>query len=306
MKICVTGGAGFIASNIVDKYIELGHDVVVIDNLSTGNRNNINPKAKFHELDVTSDRIEKIFEEEKFDILNHHAAQVDVRVSVNNPIFDAQTNIIGGVNLFNSAAKSGVKKIIFASSGGTVYGEQTIFPADESHPTEPVSPYGISKLANEKYIKYYNLNDGIDFVIFRYANIYGPRQNPFGEAGVVAIFANKMLKGEQAFINGDGENTRDYVYVDDVVNANVIALQANLNGIYNIGTATENDVNYIFNSLKKIIGAECDEIHNPAKPGEQRRSVISYQKFNEVCGWTPQTNLFDGLIKTVDFFKKSK
>ena len=306
MKICVTGGAGFIGSNIVDKYIELGHEVVVLDNLSTGNKKNLNPKAKFYEIDVTSNEVETIFGAEKFDILNHHAAQVDVRVSVNNPIFDAQTNIIGGINLYSFAVKYGVKKIIFASSGGTVYGEQEHFPAPENDPTEPVSPYGISKLTNEKYIKYFNINDGIDYVIFRYANVYGPRQNPFGEAGVVAIFANKMLNGEQPFINGDGLNTRDYIYVDDLVHANVLALNAEIQGIYNIGTGIETDVNYIFNSLKEIIQSDCEEIYKPSKPGEQRRSSISPNKFYQDSGWIAKTRLNEGLVKTVEFFKNSK
>ncbi len=306
MKICVTGGAGFIGSNIADKYIELGHEVVIIDNLSTGNAENINQDAKFYNVDITSDEITKIFEEEKFDLLNHHAAQVDVRVSVYNPIFDAHTNIIGGLNLYNTAVQTGVKKIIFASSGGTVYGEQTQFPATENHSTEPCSPYGIAKLTNEKYIKYFNLQNGIDFVILRYANIYGPRQNPFGEAGVVAIFTNKLLNGEQPFINGDGFNTRDYTFVDDVVNANVIALDEDVSGIFNIGTGIEKDVNFIFQSVKSLTNSDCPEIHKDAKPGEQRRSVLSFSKFNMMTGWEPKTEITDGLRKTVEFFKSKR
>ena len=223
MKIIVTGGAGFIGSHIVDAYCALGHDVVILDNFSSGKIENCNPKARIITMDITAEAINNLFEKERFDVLNHHAAQMDVRVSVNDPQFDASTNILGGLNLYEAAKKNGVKKIIFASSGGTVYGEQQEFPASEDHPKQPLSPYGISKLANEHYLYYYKQEYGISSVILRYANIYGPRQNPHGEAGVVAIFTNKLLAGQEPVINGDGLQTRDYVFVSDVVQANIHA-----------------------------------------------------------------------------------
>jgi UDP-glucose 4-epimerase len=306
MKILVTGGAGFIASHIVDAYIKEGHEVSIIDNLSTGRIENINPDAHFFEMDLNDPGLLSLLEKEKFDIVNHHAAQLDVRVSVADPVFDARVNILGGVNLFQAAHKSGVRKIIFASSGGTVYGEQINFPADETHPTEPVSPYGIAKLTSEKYLYYFKQAFGMDYVCLRYANIYGPRQNPFGEAGVVAIFAKKMLDGQQPVINGDGKNTRDYVYVGDVVKANVMALDDNFTGIYNIGTGIENDVNYIFNIVRHHTGSECIEIHGEAKIGEQIRSVLSYEKIYSQYGWKPDINFDFGLSLTVEWFKNNR
>jgi UDP-glucose 4-epimerase len=303
MKILVTGGAGFIGSHVVDKYIDMGHEVVIIDNMSTGKEENINPKAKFINIDITDEKIIDIFKDEKFDIINHHAAQMDVRVSVNDPKFDARTNIIGGLNLYEAAKETGVKKIIFASSGGTVYGEQEQFPAGEDHPTRPCSPYGISKLSNEKYLFYYKEVYNIDYVALRYANVYGPRQNPHGEAGVVAIFTNKLLAGEQPKINGDGKNTRDYVFADDVAKANEIALNDDVSGIFNVGTGIETDVNEIFTKLNEITNANCAEIHGPAKAGEQKRSVISFNKFNMLHSWKPMIDFNEGLHETVKFFK---
>ncbi|MCX6155663.1 MAG: NAD-dependent epimerase/dehydratase family protein [Candidatus Kapabacteria bacterium] len=303
MKILVSGGAGFIGSHICEKYIKAGHDVCIIDNLSTGKIENIHPEARFFELDINSDQVSELMMQEKFDILCHQAAQVDVRVSVNDPRFDASTNVLGALNLYEAALKSGVKKIIFASSGGTIYGDQDYFPADEQHPLNPCSPYGISKLINEKYLYYYKYIHGIDFVAFRYANVYGPRQNPHGEAGVVAIFIDRMLNEKQSFINGDGKNSRDYVYVEDVANANLLALGENVSGIYNIGTSVEHDVNFIFQTLNELTGGRSPELHAEAKTGEQRRSVISYKKINEQLGWQPKTDFLTGLSKTVDYFK---
>ncbi|MGA2297164.1 MAG: NAD-dependent epimerase/dehydratase family protein [FCB group bacterium] len=303
MKILVTGGAGFIASHVVDAYLNAGNEVFIIDNFSTGKRENLNPKAKLIEMDITDEKVKDIFKKEKFDLLNHHAAQMDVRFSVNNPIFDARTNIIGGINLYESAKATGVKKVIFSSTGGAIYGEQDYFPADEEHPLRPCSPYGIAKLSNEKYLFYYKEVYGIDYVCLRYANVYGPRQNPHGEAGVVAIFTNKMLSGEQPVINGDGLNTRDYVFVADVVRANLLALENNVSGIYNVATSIENDVNYIFRKLKQFTNSDCKEIHGEAKSGEQRRSVCSYKKISESHGWKPTVSFDDGLEKTVEFFR---
>ncbi len=235
MKILVTGGAGFIASHIVDKFIEEGHEVVILDDLSTGFEKNINPKAKFVNLNIRDEKVSKLFEEEKFDVVNHHAAQMDVRRSVIDPAFDANTNILGTINLLQNSVKHGVNKFMFASTGGAVYGEQECFPADENHPTNPVSPYGISKLSVEKYLYFYFNEHKLNYTILRYANIYGPRQNPFGEAGVVAIFSTKLLNGDQPIINGTGEQTRDYVFVKDVVKANLQTLADDESDIYNVG-----------------------------------------------------------------------
>lgn len=303
MKILITGGAGFIASHIADALIQEGHNVFIIDNLSTGFEKNINPKAEFIKADIRDEKISRLFEKEKFDIVNHHAAQMDVRRSVADPAFDANTNIIGTINLLQNCVKTGVKKFMFASTGGAIYGEQSYFPADENHPTLPVSPYGISKLAVEKYLNFYNVQYKLKYSILRYANIYGPRQNPFGEAGVIAIFTNKMLKGEQPKINGSGLQTRDYVFVGDVVKANLIALGDENCDIYNVGTSIETNVNELFNALNKIIGKNFEEKHGPAAPGEQMRSVITSDKFFKKFGWRPSTSLSEGLTKTVDYFK---
>jgi UDP-glucose 4-epimerase len=254
-------------------------------------------------MDVNDPGIPALFMEEKFDIVNHHAAQMDVRVSVQDPTYDARINILGGINIYESALRSGVKKIIFASSGGTVYGEQEYFPADERHPTKPISPYGIAKLSNEQYLYYYAHVHGLPSVAFRYANIYGPRQNPHGEAGVIAIFAQKLLKGEQPVINGDGLQTRDYVYVGDVVAANILALQPQMIGAYNIGTGIETDVNTLFGHLRDLTQSTCEEQHAPAKQGEQMRSVLSHERIFASFGWTPKMDIVEGLSKTVDSFR---
>jgi UDP-glucose 4-epimerase len=302
----VTGGAGFIASHITDALVNEGHQVVVFDDLSSGFEKNINPKAKFVKGNICDkELVEKLFSEEKFDLVNHHAAQMDVRRSVKDPAFDANTNIIGTINLLQNAVKYKVKKFMFASTGGAVYGEQVYFPADENHPTQPRSPYGISKLAVEKYLYFYNAEYGLNYTILRYANIYGPRQNPFGEAGVVAIFSTKLLKGEQPVINGSGEQTRDYVFVGDVVKANLLTLNDTANDIYNVGTGIETNVNQLFHKLNSIIKANKEEKHGPAAPGEQMRSVITSEKLFKKFGWKPSTNLDEGLKLTVDFFRNN-
>lgn len=303
MKILITGGAGFIASQITDAFIDAGHNVVVLDDLSTGFEKNINPKAKFIKANICDVNLAKLFEHEKFDAVDHHAAQMDVRRSVADPAFDANTNIIGTINLLQNSVKYGVKKFMFASTGGAVYGEQEYFPADELHPTAPVSPYGISKLAVEKYLFFYNKQYGLNYTIFRYANIYGPRQNPFGEAGVVAIFTTKLLKSQQAVINGSGLQTRDYVFVGDVVKANLLLLNDKKNAIYNVGTAKETDVNEVFNKLNNIVGKGQKEKHGPAAAGEQLRSVITSEKLFKTFGWKPSTKMDEGLLSTVEYFK---
>lgn len=303
MKILVTGGAGFIGSHIADALIDKGHEVVIIDNLSTGVTENINPAAKFIKLSVTDSEIISIFKKEKFDAVNHHAAQIDVRKSVNDPVYDANINILGTINLLQCCIKTGVKKFIFASTGGAIYGEQNYFPADEQHPANPVSPYGITKLSVEKYLYFYRKEYNLKYSVLRYANVYGPRQNPHGEAGVVAIFLDKLLAGNQPIINGDGKQTRDYVYVEDVVKANLLVLDDDDSEIFNVGTGIESDVNQIFYHLKNITQSSAEEKHGPAASGEQQRSSISSEKLFNKFNWKPATSLKDGLVKTAAFFK---
>ncbi len=305
MKILVTGGAGFIASQVADAFINEGHQVLIVDDLSTGFEKNINPKAKFIKANICDLELSKLFEKEKFDLINHHAAQMDVRRSVADPIFDANINILGTINLLKNAVKTGVKKFMFASTGGAVYGEQKYFPADEEHPSNPLSPYGISKLSVEKYLYFYKAQYNLNYTILRYANIYGPRQNPFGEAGVVAIFSSKLLKDEQPVINGTGKQTRDYVFVGDVVKANLVTLDDKESEIYNVGTGIETDVNELFGLLNKITGKQREEKHGPAAPGEQMRSVITSDKIFNKFSWRPSTSLEEGLKKTVEFFAQN-
>ncbi len=302
MNILVTGGAGFIASHIVDAFIEAGHNVVIIDNLTTGREENINPNAKFYKVDIRDD-LSNIFEKHQFDIVNHHAAQIDVRRSVNDPIYDAQVNILGTINILQNSVRFGVKKFMFASTGGAVYGEQDYFPADENHKQQPLSPYGISKLAVEKYLYFYKEVHNLKYTILRYANIYGPRQNPLGEAGVVCIFLDKILAGEQPIINGSGEQTRDYVYVKDVVKANLLTLEEEESEIYNVGTGIETSVNELFKLINENFDNQIREVHGPAKPGEQMRSVITSNKLFKKFGWKPDTLLKDGLKETIDYYK---
>jgi len=306
MKILVTGGAGFIASHIADAFINEGHSVTIVDNLSQGFEKNLNPKAKFVKADICDTSLFELFEKEKFDVVNHHAAQMDVRKSVADPTYDANTNIIGTINLLQHSIKTGVKKFMFASTGGAVYGEQSYFPADENHSTSPCSPYGISKLSVEKYLFFYKFQYNFNYTILRYANIYGPRQNSKGEAGVVAIFTTKLLAGEQPVINGSGKQTRDYVYVGDVVKANLLALKDNVCDIYNVGTEKETDVNELFNKLNKITESNKEEKHGPPAPGEQMRSVITSEKLFKRFNWKPSTTLDEGLKATVEFFKNNK
>ena len=309
MRILVTGGAGFIGSNIADEYLKQDHDVTVVDDFSTGKRENINSKARFFKIDIGAEEIENIFEQGRFDTVSHHAAQIDVRKSVANPLFDAKVNILGSLNLLQNCVKYGVKNFIFASTGGAIYGEQVEFPAPESHPTNPLSPYGAAKLAVEHYLLFYKQIYGLNPTILRYANVYGPRQDPHGEAGVVAIFTQKLLKGEQPVINGDGMQTRDFVYVGDVVKANVLALSqlpthdSQLPTVFNIGTGSEVTVKKLFKQLVEITGAKVEERQAPPKRGEQKRSVIDFTRARKKLGWLPQVSIEDGLRRTVDYFR---
>ncbi len=303
MKILVTGGAGFIASHITDALVAENHNVAVIDNLISGFRENVNPKAKFFEMSIGDEKLNSVFEEFKPEVVIHHAAQMDVRKSVADPKYDATMNILYPLVLLEACKSYGVKKFIFSSTGGAIYGEQDYFPADEDHPTRPLSPYGITKLALEKYLFYYKEVFGLDHVILRYGNIYGPRQNPHGEAGVIAIFCKKMLAGEQPVINGPGKQTRDYTFVGDVVKANLAALKYPKSGIFNVGTGIETDVNQLFHVINMELGNITKEIHVDAKAGEQQRSVLNNALIKKELGWTPSVGIEEGLKITVQWFK---
>jgi UDP-glucose 4-epimerase len=304
MKILVTGGAGFIASHVTDAFVDAGFDVCVVDDLSSGRREFINPKATFYEMDVQDPGLEDVFAREKPQVLCHHAAQIDVRRSVADPLLDVRVNLLGLLNLMECGRRHGLQRVLFASTGGAIYGEQDVFPAPETHRTAPLSPYGIAKLASEHYLFFYHVTYGISYAALRYANVYGPRQNPHGEAGVIAIFAEKLLHGDTPTINGDGRQTRDYVYVGDLVRANLAALQADFCGAVNLGTGVETDVNELFRALRALCDSSVPETHGPGKPGEQQRSVIDCRLAGQVLGWQPQVSLQDGLRETVAFFRE--
>ncbi len=304
MKVLVTGGAGFIGSHLVDRLVQEGHEVIVVDNLSMGKRRNLNRSARFYKIDIQSWRLERVFRNERPNVVMHLAAQMDTRKSVEDPIFDAQVNILGTLNILEQAVKHGVRKIVFSSSGGAIYGEQDTYPAPEVHATKPLSPYGLSKLCGEQYLSYYQRIGGLQVVNLRYANVYGPRQDPEGEAGVVAIFIQKLLKNEQAVINGNGRQTRDFVYVEDVVEANLATLGQDVEGTYNVGTGVETSINDLFRILIQHTGSMCKEVHGPAKKGEQARSVIDAGKLRNEISWEPRMSLSDGLKRTVEYFRE--
>jgi UDP-glucose 4-epimerase len=304
VKIVVTGGAGFIASHIVDAYLEAGHEVHIVDDFSTGQKTNVNIKATLHQVDIAENEAARLIEQIKPDILSHHAAQMDVRHSVADPTFDARVNILGFINLLEASKNNGVKRVIFASSGGAVYGEQEVFPAAESHPTQPASPYGVSKRAGELYLSYYHQAFGLPYIALRYANVYGPRQSAMGEAGVVAIFLSLLLAGKTPVINGDGRQTRDYVYVGDVVAANMAALQSSFVGPINIGTGVETDVVTIFQHLRDAVGSSIEARHGPPKVGEQRRSCLETSRAAQVLGWRHQMTLKEGLRQTAAGYRQ--
>ncbi|MEO8047196.1 MAG: NAD-dependent epimerase/dehydratase family protein [Nitrospirota bacterium] len=304
MKVLVTGGAGFIGSHLVDRLIQEGHEVVVVDNLSTGKRRNLNRAARLVKLDIQSWRLERVFRNERPHMVMHLAAQMDVRKSVEDPMFDAQVNVLGTLNVLQQSIKHGVRKVVFSSSGGAIYGEQEIYPAAESHVTRPLSPYGVSKLCGEQYLSYYQRVNGLQIVSLRYANVYGPRQDPEGEAGVVAIFIQKLLNNEQAIVNGNGRQTRDFVYVEDVVEANLAAMGQDIQGTYNVGTGEETSVNDLLGILVRHTNSTCKEVHGPAKGGEQARSVIDSGKLRQELSWESGTELSEGLKRTVDYFRE--
>lgn len=303
MKVVVTGGAGFIGSHLVDRLIEESHEVVVVDNLSTGKKQHLNREAVLYKLDVQSSRLEKVFRNERPSVVFHLAAQVNERRATEDPMLDAQVNILGTMNVLHQAAHHGARKVIFASSGGAIYGEQEIHPAPESHPPKPLSAYGISKFCGEQYLTYYQRISGLQVVTLRYAHVYGPRQQTDGEAGIVASFIQQMLNNQQPIINGNGRQTRDFIFVDDVVQANLAVMGQEVQGIYNVGTGVETSINELFRLLASLTGAPCKEVHGPAKPGEPMRSVIDPSRLKQEVGWEPEVGLTEGLEKTVAYFR---
>jgi len=306
MRILVTGGAGFIGSHTVDALIKAdAGDVAILDDLSAGKRQQVNPKARLHQVDLRdAPAVREVVARERPEAIYHMAAQMDVRRSVADPAFDAQVNIVGFLNLIEAAREHGLKRVVFSSTGGAIYGEQDTFPADEEHPRRPVSPYGIAKLSTEGYLFYYRAQYGIDYLALRYGNVYGPRQDPQGEAGVVAIFSGRILDGQPCTIYGDGSQTRDYVFVADVVRANVAALSAKASGIaINIGTGIETSVNDLYSNLASIADFPTAAEHGPGRPGEQNRSVISPARAHKELGWRPTATLRDGLAETFKYFK---
>ena len=303
MNIVVTGGAGFIGSHVAEAYLAAGHTVWVVDNLATGKRDNVPAGARFVHADINDEAVRRLLSDERIEAVNHHAAQMDVRRSVADPLFDARSNVLGLLNLLEGAREAGCRTFVFASSGGTVYGELTAFPATEEHSTHPISPYGISKLAGEHYLDFYRLEYGLRTVSLRYANVYGPRQDSHGEAGVIAIFSQALLDGQPITINGDGTQTRDYVFVADVVRANLAALTTDVHGPFNVGTGVETDVNALAAHLQRLTGTTDRARHGPAKPGEPRRSVLDCGRAARMLGWMPSGALADGLEATVAFFR---
>jgi UDP-glucose 4-epimerase len=370
MKILVTGGAGFIGSNVVDALVREGHEVAILDNLSTGRKENLNPDAKFHNVDITDfEGVEKVFKDFKPEILYHLAAQIDVRKSVSDPVFDGMINVLGSINLFKLSVEYGVKRVIFSSTGGALYGEPLKLPATEDTPVEPLSPYGVSKYCGENYLNYFKRlyggdryaplrfahddgegrlsggdrdtplrsahdvkegrlsggdqyaqitssqddekgrlpggSHGFERVILRYANVYGPRQDPLGEAGVIAIFIGKILKGEQPIIYGDGTQTRDYIFVEDVVRANLLALTGK-EGTYNIGTGIETSINKLVEILSEVFGKKIEPIYADERPGEVKRIALDGTLAKEVLGFVPHYSLYEGIKKTIEWFKTHK
>lgn len=303
MKVLVTGGAGFIGSHLADSLIERGDEVVVVDNLATGFKENINPCARFYQLSIGDEGLAEVFERERPEIVSHHAAQMDLRRSVAEPIFDAQENIMGSLNVILNSVRFGVQKLIYASSGGAVYGEAQYLPVDENHPINPISQYGVSKHTVEHYLHLYCHQYGLNYVILRYPNVYGPRQNPFGEAGVIAIFARHMLRGERPTIFGPGDKTRDYTHVSDVVEANLLAMERGRNAIYNIGTGIETSDKEIFDVLAEALGYQGTPLYAPSRQGEIQRICLSWSKAQKELGWRSKLPLKEGILKTVAYYR---
>lgn len=303
-KALVTGGAGFIGSHIVDALIKRRIKVVIVDDLSTGENKNVNPNARFFKMSITSPNFPKLLKNVKPDVVFHCAAQINVRESVKDPLKDARVNILGTLAVAQAAKDAKVKKIIFSSTGGAIYSERDKPPYSERDRSEPVSPYGIAKRTSEQYLEFMHGETEIPYVSLRYANVYGPRQNAKGEAGVIAVFTERMLEGKPVVINGTGTKTRDFVYVDDVVRANMKAMQKNVVGEFNIGTGKQVSINQVFRKLNALTGGLTKERHGPDKAGEARRSALRFTKAKRHLDWSPKVSIDDGLEKTVKWFKK--
>jgi UDP-glucose 4-epimerase len=304
MQILVTGGAGFIGSHIVDAYLQEGHQVVVVDNLSTGKKSNLNQAAVFYPIDICSwKELELVFQKHAFEVVNHHAAQINLRRSMDEPVFDAEVNIIGSLNLFELCRKYGVKKFIFASSGGAIYGIPKQIPVDEKAPTKPLSPYGIAKLSVEQYLEYYFQVWDLERIILRYGNVYGPRQDPQGEAGVISIFCNNILKGDPCIVFGDGSKTRDYVSVHDIASANLLALNSSAN-IYNLGTGLETSVNQLIDLLQKVANQKISIIYDQDQKGEIERIALFSRQARELLGWETTIPLNKGIEEVFRWYQQ--
>ncbi len=296
----MTGGAGFVGSHVVDRCIEAGHEVAVVDDLSTGRREHVNAAARLHVADIRSPALLDVFRSEKPDAVVHLAAQAAVSRSVEDPRLDADINVMGSINLLECCRQTGARRFVYVSTGGAGYGDTEVIPTPEDHPTQPVSPYGVSKVAAELYLGCWESLHGLRGIVLRLANIYGPRQNPHGEAGVVAIFTDRLLRGEPCIINGDGLQTRDYVYVGDVAEAARLALERpEARGAVNIGTGVETSVVTLFERLRAASGVHGEARHGPARPGEQRRSLLDATRARDVLGWTARVTLDEGLRRTV-------
>ena len=307
MKILVTGGAGFIGSNLVDRYVAEGHEVAIVDNLATGRRKNLNPDASFHEISITDpDALAEVFALEQPEIVNHHAAQMDVRRSVREPQFDAGTNVIGTINVIEAAREVGTRKLIFASTGGAIYGDAELTPTPETAPLQPVSHYGTSKRSAELYFELYGRLYGLDYTILRYANVFGPRQNPKGEAGVNAIFANMMLRGETPTIFGSGDKTRDYVCVSDVVEANLLALERGSGETLNIGRGIQITDQEVYDAVAEAVGFDQRPVYGDERAGDVRHSCVDPSKAREVLGWEPTVEFREGVRRTVQYQRENE
>jgi UDP-glucose 4-epimerase len=306
MKVLITGGAGFIGSHVADAYLHAGHQVIVIDNLSTGNTRNIPKSAKFYLLDIGCRELDKVFELEKPEIVNHHAAQISVTVSTRDPIQDAKVNALGLLNLLGISVRHSIKKFIFISTGGAIYGDTEVMPTPEQHPPQPISPYGIHKFLGEQYLRFYAEQYGLTYTVLRYANVYGPRQNPLGEAGVVSIFINTLLKGETPTIFAYPEEPegmlRDYVYVEDVAKANLLAAEHGSGELINVGTGITTSTGTLYQTISSFFTNPPAPKHGEARPGDLHRSCLDIQKANKILKWKPSIDLREGLSRTVDFF----
>lgn len=303
MKILVTGGAGFIASHVSDAFLALGHDVAIVDNFASGKRENLPSEAVFHEVDIRDERLGDIFRIERPEVVVHHAAHIEVARSVREPAYDASINILGSLNLLERCREHGVKKVIYAGTGGALVGEPIYIPVDEAHPIDPLAPYGVSKHTVEHYLFTYKANHGIDYTVLRYPNVYGPRQDPHGEAGVVAIFALQMLAGQTPTIFGDGTKTRDYCYVADIAAANVLALNSPLSGVYNLGRGIEVSDLEVFEAVRTAVGSETAARFAPVRPGEVEHIALDSSKAQRELGWTWKVDFAEGVAKAVDFYR---